>query len=482
MRTRWDLLPRRAKRPGMLANGLPPGLYGSTLAASLVRDAISGADSLDVVTIGDSNAGFSLDGTGGGGGGWSRGWYRALNALGANTYASMLMPTMVAGSVNTATQLYKDDDSTIGGMTSWFSNTPAPYGNVVRGTASGPTALTNKVVPATSFTPYGLTNWNYSFIANGNSAQTFAQPNGTYPGGAAPNPPLQSWTQPGTAVKYRTIYATQSDQTSTSTRARFNPTAYRVDAGNYIALATKAQDTYNASANVLQTTDLDFTMPSSPANQAVIVGWNYIGMAYGPCSVMWDCVYRVRKGIAVNNLHYGSGQSASTISDVITGANGADRTFVASYFAQLRQRQIDAGGSGRVIVWINYGINSPESPSVWTSKTQNAINFLCSAWVAAGGSANQFAVVVSVTHPLNTFGAATEAALAANRAAANVWAVNIPQTTVVDLSQMFTAAEMTANGYYAGPGSGPSVNNEAHLSQAGYYNIALKFCRLLASV
>lgn len=487
MRTRTDSIPRRITRPGLFSGGfMPPGLYGSSLPGTFLRDAINGNDSLDIVTIGDSNAGFSYGGFGGGGGGWTRGWYRALNALGANTYSSPLMPIMVASSVSTSTQIYKDDNgSTIAGLTSWFSNVTAPYGSLVRGSASGPTGVTNSVVAATSFMPYGLTSWDYGFIANGNSAQTFSQLNGTYPGGVNPAPALQTWTQPGTAMKYRVVYATQNSVTSTSTRARFNPTAYRVDNGSYNALATKAQDTYSASGTAITTTDLSFTMPSNTVygEQAVILGWNYIGFAYGPCSVMWDCVYRARKGIAVNNLHYGSGQSTSAISDIITGANGTDRTFVLEYFKQLRQRQIDAGGSGRVVVWINYGINpsnNPDAAAVWTAKTAAAISFLQTQWLGAGGNTGNIAFVVSVTHPLDTdYGGTTESVLAANRAAANVWAATQQNTTVIDLSQMYSAAQMTSNGYYAGAGSAGS-NNEAHLSQAGYYAFALKFCTLLA--
>jgi hypothetical protein len=465
------------------AGFLPPGIYGSSLAGTLIRDSITGRDSLDIVTIGDSNAGFSYGGFGGGGGGWSRGWLRALNALGAPTYSSPLMPIMVANSVSTATQIYKDDDgNTIGTIAGWFSNVTAPNGNLVRGSASGPTAIRDLAVPATSFMPYGLTNWDFGYINTGNNNQSFSQLNGTYPGGQTPNPALPSWTQHGTAVKYRLVYATQADQTSNSTRARLNPTAYRVDAGSYVSLATKAQNTYDPEGPAITTTDLDFTIPSSPANQAVIVGWNYIGTAYGPCSVLFDCIYKNAKGIAVNNLHYGSGQAPSTISDIITGAHASGKSFVVTYFKQIIARQIAAGGTGRAIVWINYGINpanSPESAATWTSKTADAIAFLKTQWSLAGGASDNLAFVTSVTHPLNTYGGTTESSLAVIRAAANLWAATQQNTTVIDLSQMFTPAQMTSNSYYAGPGSAGS-NNEAHLSQSGYYNLALKFTTLLA--
>jgi len=481
----FGLRNQRNRITSALEGNMSLGLYGSTQASLLIKDAIQGKDSLDIVTIGDSNTGFSYGGSGGCGGGYTRGWLRALNNLGAPTYATPLMPTTVTNTVTTSTQLYRDDDgSTIAPLAGYFSNVPAPTGSVTLGSTNGPGGLTTSVVPATAFKPYGLGSWNYAFIANGSSAQTFSQLNGTYPGGSSPSPALPTWCAPGTAVKYRVVYATQNGQTSTSTRARFNPTVYRVDAGNYVSLATQAVDTYSASGITITSTDLAFTMPSSPANQAVIFGWNYIGFAYGPCSVLWDCVYKTAKGVAVNNLHYGGGQSPSTIADIITGSNSTEGTFMLEYFKQIIARQVAAGGTGRVIISINYGINpasGPDSGSVWTSKTGGVITFIQSQWAAAGGTANNLAFVVSVTHPLDTYGAATETALQAQRNAANVWAATQPNTTVVDISQLYTPSQMTSNGYYAGAGSG-GTNNESHLSQAGYYAVTNKFVTLLSQV
>ena len=230
MRTRADTIPRRIQRPGMFTSGnLPPGIYGSSLPGTLIRDAIAGTDSLDVVTIGDSNAGFSYSGFGGAGGGWTRGWLRALNALGAPTYSTNLNPVMVLSSVNTAVNILKEDNgSTITTIAGWGGNVLAPYGtspNNVRvgsGAGGGPTDVTNSVVPNTNFMPLGLTSWNYAFLPLGSSVQTFQQPVGTYPlgGGTGASAPetLPAWCATGTAVRYRTIYATQNTSTSTSTR------------------------------------------------------------------------------------------------------------------------------------------------------------------------------------------------------------------------------------------------------------------------
>jgi hypothetical protein len=155
---------------------LAPGIYGSTLASSFFKDAVNGADSLDVLTIGDSNAGYSYGGFGGGGGGWTRGMLRGLNNAGVPTYGSGMAPIMHTG-VTTTTQVLKEDDgTTVTTILGYAKNTEAPTGNLLRGGASGPAAITAIAVPATTLLPYGLTNFDFAWVAASTTYQTFAQP------------------------------------------------------------------------------------------------------------------------------------------------------------------------------------------------------------------------------------------------------------------------------------------------------------------
>jgi len=460
MRTRQEIIPRRSVRQ---SSSLAVGVYGSTLASSFFRDAVNGADSLDVVTIGDSNAGYSYGGFGGGGGGWTRGILRGLNNAGAPTYGSGMAPIMHTG-VTTTTQILKEDDgTTITTYLGYAKNTEAPTGNLLRGGASGPAAVTAIAVPATTLLPYGLTNFDYGWVAAATTYNSFGQLNFTYPAGAAPSPALPSWCDAGTALKYRTVYARTNTAGGT-----INPTIYRVLSGVYTSLATTSASTYNAAGTDIQTKDLDFVMPTTVPASAIIFGWAYIGIATGPAGALLDSVYKVAKGISVHNLHYGSGQTSTVIAAAISGCN-ASKTFLENYFKQIVDRQIAAGGTGRVLIKINCGVNDSGSPasSTITSAFNAMINTLKTAWLAAGYIANNLCFVCSVSHPLDTDfgdGGTREATLATYRAAANSWANTVQNVTVVDLSQIYTAAQMTASGYYAGTAAA-----EAHLSQAGYF-------------
>jgi len=442
---------------------LAVGLYGSTLASTFFKDAVNGADSLDVVTIGDSNAGYSFGGGGGGGGGWTRGMLRGLNNAGASTYGSAFAPIMHNSVTTLTTQTLTEDDASVTTIMGYLKQSIAATGTLLRGGASGPAAITAIAVPATTLLPFGLTNFDYAWVAPSTTHISFSAQNATYPGGSAPSPALPTWCAPGTALKYRLVYAR-----TTTSGGSINPTIYKITSAVYTELATTSVSTYNAAGTDIQTSDLSFTMPTTTPASAIMFGWSYIGTATGPAGALIDSVYKVAKGISVHNLHYGSGQTSTTIATAIAGCN-ASKTFLENYFKQIVDRQIAAGGTGRVLIQINCGMNDTGSPASSTITTNFAsmVSALQTAWAAAGYTSKNLGFLCSVSHPLNTDygdGGTREATLAAYRTAANTWASSVDNVTVVDLSQVYTAAQMTSNGYYAGAASA-----EAHLTQAGYY-------------
>jgi hypothetical protein len=67
--------------------------------------------------------------------------------------------------------------------------------------------------------------------------------------------------------------------------------------------------------------------------------------------------------------------------------------------------------------------------------------------------------------------------LSEDRAWLNTFAAGSRDVTAIDFSALISASQMTANGYYAGAGA-----NEAHLSQAGYYELSRRMmANLIAS-
>ena len=80
----------------LLGNSDIPGVYGSRRASVFLRDAIAGTDSIDVMVIGDSNAGTYPSATAANGSGYTVGVARALQSLGIPIYAT---PLLAAGKI-----------------------------------------------------------------------------------------------------------------------------------------------------------------------------------------------------------------------------------------------------------------------------------------------------------------------------------------------------------------------------------------------
>jgi hypothetical protein len=460
------------------------GVIGSNLASIFIRDAVIGADSLDIITIGDSNAGYNNLGDAGGGGGWTRGLLRGLTNAGASIYGSHLHPT-VSATLPDGTGYTQEDNGSITSLSGFRSGVTSPgTNNVLRGSAqSGISTLINALTPVDSFAglpnqgtqdtglmPYGKRVTDFAWVAAATTSQSFNNLFGTNPFGATPSPTF-SWCASNTQMRYRVTYG----RTSTS-GGSIVPSVYSVP--GYSLITSKSMSTFNAGGQDIVVDEVLFTMPSN--GNGVQLGWNYIGTATGPAAVAFESVYKAAKGVAAHNLHYGSGWTTAQIATVVNGQVGSGRTFLQTYFKQIVSRQISAGGSGRVLIWINSGINGGgDTGTTWTTNVSSMINTLRSEWQNAGYNTDNLVFVCSLTHPLNAFPSApTISNLSSSRLTANNWASAQTNTAIVDLSQLFTPAQMTSNNYYYGTG-----NDEAHLKQAGYFALGSAIVnRLLACV
>jgi hypothetical protein len=273
-----------------------------------------------------------------------------------------------------------------------------------------------------------------------------------------------------TALRYHVVFAR-----TTTSGGSINPTVYSVISTVYTSIGTKSISTYSSAGTAILSDYVPFTMPASGG---IVFGWAYIGIATGPAGVLYDSIYKVAKGVSVSNLHYGGGQTINTISSVISGANGGGRFFLDNYFKSIVDRQIAAGGSGRVVVWINGAVNGDTSAQ-WTAGMSNMIAALQSAWVRAGYSLGNLGFLVSVSHALDTdYGGTTEATMQDIRNDAQQWVRTAPNTTLVTLPTFYTAAQSTANGYFMAAGNANPLG-EAHLSQSGYFEFSKKIVNAL---
>jgi hypothetical protein len=113
----------------------------------------------------------------------------------------------------------------------------------------------------------------------------------------------------------------------------------------------------------------------------------------------------------------------------------------------MRERQLAAGGTGRVMIFWNSGINGPDTGQVWANSMLATWNNYKSVWASLGYPLNDLCIVACYTFPFNTVASENPIAAAA-RSFANLVPINNRDVTVIDLG-VATPYKYLA-GYYNG--------------------------------
>lgn len=152
----------------------------------------------------------------------------------------------------------------------------------------------------------------------------------------------------------------------------------------------------------------------------------------GPVAVGLHSLYRRSPGVSSQSMeHRGGATTSQFCGEVIAGAGGGVRTF----FRETHDRQVAAGGSGRVLVCLQGGVNLGDwwtgaaDYTVLISKLRDALDALRGAWKAEGLPPDDLAFLIMVSHPT----APTDEPLAGLREAVRVAMVDVPDVTVVNL-------------------------------------------------
>lgn len=422
-------------------------VFGSTRAAQFLRDAANNTDSVDIVTIGDSNAGSA------GNAGYQAGLATACAINGMPIYATPI--GLCSGNAGA--------NNRIGGMFLPLNNFAwsGVTGNMstlrTQALASDAQALALEAALAHNVSnlplPYAFT-WDGAFVAS--TLNFTSQANGARVRVLRPSPMTEGTGAGGTACQYRLVHGT-----------------FNTGSGQFKLLAMRSTNTIVAqSANFISTNtgttgyataSLNFTSPtvsSAPVEfTCAYDGFNNTPASYqitGPFCALWHSVIETRKGFSVSNLLYQGGATSATIATKMSDMG----ELLTAYLKELRERQIQGTGSGRVIVWCNSGVNGPDTGANWTAGMESIRNTFVAKWVTTlGYPAADLAFVFSVTHPQSA--GATETTLQATRATAQVWAGSAGSNVcVVDISRLFTYAQLSARRLYQ---SFSNAEETAHL-------------------
>ena len=435
----------------------PTAVSGSSRAGGFLGAAIGGADSVDIITIGDSNTGFP------GVHGYQVGLERALAMVcGVTPYATPLISGGMAGGSGwlsnglllTGTATTWSDDLEYGHATAI-----GPVRTLVEAAAGADpdaAALVTRLGIDTSVLPKSTgREWLGAFVPGGTQYTSAANRNYIR---LETNSPIALGSGYGsTPAQYRVVYGTFA-----SGEGQFRPVIHSVDA---LTFAPKPISTHAGSEDPgYATAAVDFTtLPAVPLAAIHTCGWDGLSLGSqvsGPFACLWHSVIRRdAKGFAVNNLIYDSGRSTTQLTDRVEGMG----SLLDSYLKELRERQVAAGGTGRVIVWMNSGINGGETPESWTRAIERLCLRIGARWAATGGAPENLAFVFSVTHPTTHLigWTATRPEIAI---AASLWARTAGSAmgaSVVDLAVAYPAEKLASG--VAGSGTLYDAAGQAHL-------------------
>jgi hypothetical protein len=470
-----------------------PVAYGSRRASQFLKDLASGADSLDIVVIGDSNTGSAQVGMWG----YQAGFSQAMFELGWLCYGLPVFPAMygltaassATGGWNSSAFLYAPTGNLAsgnisGGATAYNAWTPGKVATVtisnaspgvVTYTAHGLTAGAPLFLATTGALPLGLSAGTTYFVKTVLTADTFtvaSTPTGaaintssagggthtlqTCPwvryGSATATPPAKddwayiasgSYAQNFNAVEMAVAHPLNDTSLTLWHRVRFG--TFTASGGSFQARA-RAYDggPVYASGSVQSTQGAAYSFGTYEYSFSVTSPTEYMhaswsggaGGAVGPCAIHSHTIYCKRKGWSVTSHGYLAGYESASINQVATSIGS---TLLQTHLQELRERQIAAGGTGRVLLVSHSGINGNETAENWTACHVAIWNTYKAAWSALGYPATDLAIVSFVGVPANAAdnsNTGTGGNLIAVRAAANLLPNTQPDMTVIDAKAM----------------------------------------------
>jgi len=425
-------------------------------ASAMLKAAVAGTDSVDIIFAGDSNTCF-------GNWGWTDGFNYALKTnTAAVEYATPISPTSSWENtfflgVDCTNGAFSKISST--GTVTNPSGSPALGGTLVSGRASGPAALTALVSRGTGQMMPNSTQFDYGWVASGQWADPFCGVLG-YTGVSN----RLSWL--GLPLKYRVVHGKGPSMGTLRLASRKDEPLYTVYGTTSINCDTGAGSSYQ-----WVTSTLDLAADSGRDGQYVHCSFaaNSISSSYmtGPMAVALNSLCTPRKGYSTTSMnHHGGGSMDVVKTDLQQGA-----PIVQMYLKEARERQIACGGSGKVIVCVQGGVNP--GTAAWGVSAAACFAQCETEWAALGYPADDLAFLGFVSHQwLETDDMATE------RASAAALTVSNPKYQTINLTSLITYAELLAGvssvSYYDN-----AITDRKHLKPAGYNEVSR---RILAAL
>lgn len=420
-----------------LNHGSATGFYGSTFANQFIKDVVSGRDSLDVIVVGDSNSGFTQTG-GSSASGFTYAWEKGLIDAGAAPYATAVYTCAASAASNTVEG--KTSTLQVDGFNHRSAGQSGGSSFVTLGSASGISAITDQWNSGSGNlrpTAVGL-DWAYTAAGTNQQSSLFVE--------------IKSASALGitSAFVYRIVYGTFATGSG----------AFSLLVHNSGGSPLYTSPRISTNTGVSGTSVYELSIPAEAGRTGNIrfcrEGGNYTALTVGvtgPCGFLCESVYKRVKGFAVTCMSYFSGGTSEQVKNGVVNSNNTIKT----YLKEMRERQVAAGGTGRVLVTTTTGANDGGNVGNWATHTNSMVAHFRTKWHELGYPQSDLAFVVMVSHPQ-----AAVDGMAAGRTAAKANQLLVERDcTFIDLSEALPYSYLNANTLYDTAGN-------AHLKTTGY--------------
>lgn len=313
-----------------------------------------------------------------------------------------------------------------------------------------PSASSSYSISKTNIKPFAFT-YAPAFIAAGGAAYT-SPANGSSIRLIGGHPFVIGDGAAGVNLQYRVVYGKFTTSGGTFKLRAMTGT------NTIIPGATQTPTTISTSGGSgYATATMDFSTITSGSVALEVKcgwdGWNTAGNSVtGPVAILWQSIIRKStKGYSVNCLNYRGGWTTAQLATALSQFT----KYLESYLKELRERQIAAGGTGRVLWWHNSGINGLDTSASWIAGVESIRDTVYNTWTGLGYPASDLAFVMSTTHPTNTgdagdlgWGVARAAAMPAINAWGQTSYNNNRNVCVIDIAELITAAQLKSKNLY----------------------------------
>jgi len=438
-------------------NRISTGIYGSRAAARFVAEAVNNTASLDCLWVGDSNTGYN-------GWGWASGFQHGLCQAGSNMYATTInLPYNAQPRIGYRSQIFSSYSAATGvvsgiGASSGASNVLKATYSIGSGGLSATGGGTYPAIvppdfadvpnPRAAFSSTAL--WIY--MRRIQSSTLLERENCLVePCPIGINAELNFRAQIN--IRSGGSFSSKILKTAGSTAPGTPP----VKTTNTTSLSADVWDTHTHTISAADRFIYVSQSYPQPVTPAISLNAEYIrieidGGGVGPSTALFQgtsagfcSLYRNIIGTSSSIMEYRGG---ATLTDLATDVSQAAGGFCKTLLKEARERQIAAGGTGRVLLCIQGGVNnsdwSPSNPQLGIDKVESIKTSIKTQWAALGYPATDLYFLFMVSHPVE----AGDTNLGILRTAAQAYYTNSTDTLFVNLNEIAPYEKILLSGWY----------------------------------